>query len=79
MKALRVPFNRQRSQRGSAVIVVMGLLAIMAICVSVNLAAIHTVDRELKFLDKKQTQHWQSKSIKSNNTNSSTNGTASPP
>jgi hypothetical protein len=64
MKILCPSIHNRTSERGSAVIVVMTMVAIMVICVSVNLVAIDTMDRELKLLDKKQVQHWQTKSTR---------------
>ena len=65
MKTQSFRFNPRHSQRGSAVAAVLGMLAIMAICVSVNLACINNVDRELKLVEKKQAQRLQTKPVKS--------------
>jgi hypothetical protein len=67
MKILRPQPDSRHSQRGSTVIVVMVMLAIMVICASVNLVALNTVNRELKMVEKKQMQHWQSNPTKSGN------------
>jgi len=77
MKILSPSIGGGASERGSAVIVVMTMVAIMVICVSVNLVALNTVDRELKLLDKKQMQHWQAKSARPA-TNSPPNEIAAP-
>ena len=60
-----LPARRRRSQSGSAVVIVTAMVAIMAICVAVNVASIRTVDRELKLMEKKQIQRLQSSSTKS--------------
>jgi hypothetical protein len=53
-------FNHSRkTQNGSAVLIVMGLVAIMGIFVAVNIAAIRTLDRELKMLDHRQIRRIQ--------------------
>jgi hypothetical protein len=46
--------KRRCNERGSAVAVVLAMLGIMLVCVSVNLVAVRSLDRELKLLEKRQ-------------------------
>jgi hypothetical protein len=59
MKICFPPTNSRRSERGSAVMLVMTMLGIMVICVSVNAVAVMSLTRELKLLEKKQVQRLQ--------------------
>ena len=45
-----------RTEHGSAVVVILAMLAIMMICVSVNVVAVRSLERELKLLEKNQVQ-----------------------
>jgi hypothetical protein len=49
----------KQNQSGSAVILFMGLLAIMVICVTVNSISIRGLERELKRVEKKQVERLQ--------------------
>ncbi len=55
-----------RHQSGSAVIVVMALLAIMLIYVAGNLRTLNSLDRELKLLELKQTRRLQTAARQTN-------------
>ncbi len=46
--------SRTAGRRGSAVVIVMALLAIMSILVTVNLVAVNSLGREIKLIEKKQ-------------------------
>ncbi len=52
MKLSSVSTNPRRDERGSAVILVMAMVAIMMIFVAVNTVAVRTCSRELKLLEK---------------------------
>jgi hypothetical protein len=45
-------------QAGSAVVVILLLLAIMLIYITANLKALHSLKRELKLIETRQVQHW---------------------
>jgi len=59
MKTFILPATHRRRQEGSAVIMVLAMLAIMLICVGVNTVAVTNLRRELKLLEKKQVQRLQ--------------------
>ena len=59
MKTSLSPTHRRRSQRGSAVIIVLALLAIMLALVTANAVAVHSLNRELQLLDNKQKRHLE--------------------
>ena len=46
--------SRTAGRRGSAVIIVMTLLAIMSILVTVNVVAVNSLRREVRLIEKKQ-------------------------
>jgi hypothetical protein len=48
--------GKRRREHGSAVAVVLALVAIMLIYMGANLVALRSLDRELKLLEKKQLQ-----------------------
>ena len=50
---------RRRHQSGSAVIIVMALLAIILVYVAGNLRTINSLGRELKLLERQQTRRLQ--------------------
>ena len=56
MKTYSFDPNRPRSERGSAVIVVLVMLGIMMIFFATNLVTIKTLTRELKLVEKKQVE-----------------------
>lgn len=62
MKILIHEFRTRRARDGSAVIVVLGLLALMVICVAVNTTAVRSLSRELKLIEKQQKERLQSRS-----------------
>jgi hypothetical protein len=64
MKILIGQTKRSRAQRGSAVILFLGLISIMLICVAVNTVTIRGLDKELKIFDQKQVKRWRSESAK---------------
>jgi hypothetical protein len=51
-----VPERRRRGQNGSAMIVVLALLALLLIYVLANIRTLSSLGRELKLLDQRQTQ-----------------------
>lgn len=53
------PMPCHRRQAGSAVIVVMALLAIILVYVAGNLRTLNSLDRELKLLERQQIRHLQ--------------------
>jgi hypothetical protein len=53
------PRSPRRRQAGSAVIVVMALLAIILVYVAGNLRTLNSLDRELKLLERQQTRRLQ--------------------
>ena len=53
--------RRQRNQGGSAVIVVIGLLAIIMVYMAGNIRTLTNLGRELTLLERKQTQRLQAK------------------
>jgi hypothetical protein len=55
-----------RRQSGSAVIVVMALLALLLIYVAGNLRTINSLGRELKLLERQQTRRLQAATQKTN-------------
>ena len=46
------------SRSGMAVIVVLTLLALLFIYIAANARTLHHLGRELKLLDRQQTNHW---------------------
>lgn len=60
MNLSSLPFDHRRDERGSAVIIVMAMVAIMAIFVAVNTISLRTLDHELKLLEKTQIKRLQS-------------------
>ena len=65
----RITFHVSRSRRcqsGSAVIVVMALLAIMLVYVAGNLRTLNSLGRELKLLELQQTRRLQTAAPKTN-------------
>jgi hypothetical protein len=53
------PFaSSKQPQGGSAVIVVLALLAIVLIFVGANLRSLSTLGRELKWIEQQQTRRW---------------------
>jgi hypothetical protein len=51
---ISLSLKNRRNEHGSAVAVVLAMLGIMLICVSANLVAIRSLDRELKLIEKRQ-------------------------
>jgi type II secretory pathway component PulK len=49
-----------KSERGSAVIVVLTMLAVLTVLVLVNGNTIQQLRRELRRIEDQQTAHWQS-------------------
>lgn len=76
-----------QSQRGMATIVIMALLALVLLLVTANVRALSTLGRELKFIDKKQTERWKTQKVPnaslipatSNSTNAPATAPAVPP
>ncbi|WP_040550985.1 hypothetical protein [Pedosphaera parvula] len=55
---LLTPQTTKRSrQSGSAVFMVLGIIALMLVFVGVNLVTVNTLSRELKLIEKKQIKH----------------------
>ncbi len=68
-----------RRQAGSAVIVVMALLAIILVYVAGNLRTLHYLGRELKLLELQQTRRLQTAAPTTNSPPAITVGTNSVP
>ena len=80
--ASRFTFHVSRSRRreaGSAVIVVMALLAIMLVYVAANLRTLNSLGRELKLLELQQTRRLQTAAPTTNSPSAVTVGTNSVP
>jgi len=69
----------RRCQSGSAVIVVMALLAIILVYVAGNLRTLNSLGRELKLLELQQTRRLQTAAPTTNSTSAITIGTNSIP
>lgn len=63
MKIQPFSFHQDRPERGSAVIVILGMLAIMMIFLTLNTVALNHLNRELKLSEKKQVQRLRSDSM----------------
>lgn len=57
------PVSRRSRQDGSAVIVIMVLLAMMLIYVGANLKTLHALQRELKLIEIRQVQRVQARAV----------------
>jgi hypothetical protein len=78
----RITFHVSRSRRcqsGSAVIVVMALLAIILVYVAGNLRTLNSLGRELKLLELQQTRRLQTAAPRTNSLAVTTVGTNSVP
>lgn len=73
------PTPCRRRQTGSAVIVVMALLAIILVYVAGNLRTLNTLDRELKLLERQQTRRLQTAAQRTNTPPATVVGTNSVP
>ena len=73
-----VPRPRQR-QSGSAVIVVMALLAILLVYVAGNIRTLSHLGRELRLLERQQTRRLQTASLRTNSPTAITISTNSLP
>ena len=76
------PTPRRRRESGSAVIVVMALLAIILVYVAGNLRTLNSLGRELKLLERQQTHRLQTTSQPTNSPPAitvPTNNVSSPP
>lgn len=65
MKITHFKHYRRRDEAGSAVVVIMAMLAILMIFAAINVSSVHTLGRELKLIEQKQNQRLQK--ISSNN------------
>jgi len=74
----RVSLPRRR-QAGSAVIVVMALLAIILVYLAANLRTLDSLGRELKLLERQQTRRLQTATATTNSPSATTVGTNSVP
>jgi len=54
--AVSISERRRRAQQGTAMIVVLALLALLLIYVLANIRTLSSLGRELKLLDQRQTQ-----------------------
>lgn len=54
----------QNSERGSATILVLALLAIMAVLLSANQLVLHNLKRELRLVEQQQLKKFQSPAAK---------------
>ena len=80
--ASRLTFHASRPRRrqtGSAVIVVMALLAIILVYVAANLRTLNSLGRELKLLELQQTRRLQTAAPTTNSPSATTVGTNSVP
>ena len=55
--------RRTSGERGTAIVFVMALLAVMCVFMTCTARAIYSVKRELKLIEKKQLQHWEKTSV----------------
>jgi Tfp pilus assembly protein PilX len=69
----------RRRQAGSAVIVVMALLAIILIYVAGNLRTLSNLGRELRLLERQQTRRLQTANATTNSPTATLTGTNSVP
>ena len=69
----------RRRQAGSAVIVVMALLAIILVYLAANLRTLDSLGRELKLLERQQTRRLQTATATTNSPSATTVGTNSVP
>ncbi len=58
-----LPRAAQHNRGGMATIVIMALLALVLLLVTANIRALSTLGRELKFIDKKQTERWKTQKV----------------
>jgi type II secretory pathway component PulK len=59
MKTHLLPAHRNRTQHGSAVIVIMTLLSIMLALITADIVSVRSLNRELLLLNKKQQHRWE--------------------
>lgn len=57
--SIRQQASRIQSQRGSAVIIIMGLIALILIYVAANVRTLTNLGRELRLLERQQTMRLQ--------------------
>jgi hypothetical protein len=61
---VRGKYSGQAQRSGSAVLIIILLLAIMLVYVLANLRALHYLSRELKLIDRRQVERWKENSAK---------------
>jgi hypothetical protein len=69
---LIAPHSRTRSRRdesGFLVVTLMVILTILLLYVTVGLRALNHLNQDLKFVERKQVQHWQTISARAVSTN----------
>jgi hypothetical protein len=70
------PANSGQRSRGSAVLVMIVLLALMLVFVLANLKTLHFMGRELKLIEKRQLLHWSATNSSESALSSRTNAVA---
>jgi hypothetical protein len=51
-------FPKARHQNGSAVLLLLGLLALVFVAVAANSSTVHYLGRDVQLLEERQQRHW---------------------
>jgi Tfp pilus assembly protein PilX len=55
---MKLVFNGKHTQRGTVVVIVLALIAIMSLFIMFNAQSLYTLKRSLKLTEKRQIEHW---------------------